>query len=261
MMRLLVLFAALFTTAAVGIFDPSREAGIDPRPGGQIPLNPPFRDENGNATTIHSLADGKPILLAPVLHACPNICGVTLQGLAHAIAGQRFRPGRDFVFIAFGIDPAEDAADARASLARLAAAVPSLPREAIHGLTGGQKEISAVTAALGYRYGQDGDSGQIAHLAASAVLTPDGHLVRWLYGIAPASRDLEVALADAGRGQTDSWAEQILLLCFHYDPQAGAYSSLAWTSLRLGLSVILLLGGGFVAWSIARERAKPRLRP
>ena len=113
-MIVLVLLLLLFTQPAAA-FDALSSSGIDPRLGAGIPLDGAFLDESGAAITLARLGGGRPIVLAPVLHACPNICSITLVGLAQAIAGQSYRPGRDFALVAFGIDPEETPADAAAS--------------------------------------------------------------------------------------------------------------------------------------------------
>jgi len=97
-------------------FDPFKMAGIDRRPNAAIPLDGSFADEAGQTVTLRQFSAGKPMLLVPVLHNCPNICGVTLSGLMEAIKGQRFRPPLDFTVVAFGIDPKEGPKQAQQSL-------------------------------------------------------------------------------------------------------------------------------------------------
>jgi protein SCO1/2 len=245
---------------AVGIaapFDPFNAAGIDRRPGAQVPLERSFTDENGRAASLRDWGEGKPVLLVPVLHRCPNLCGVTLSGLAQAIAAQPFIPGRDFVLVAFGIDPAEGPDAAKESLDGLEARFPGLPRSGIHALTGKAEDIAAVTGALGYRYAWDDRIGQYAHVAATAVLSADGHLSRWLYGLAPEPTDLRLALTEAGEGRVGGWTDQLLLLCYHFDPATGRYDSLVGWMLRIGGAGTVLGGGAWIAFAIRRERRRP----
>lgn len=251
MRRTLALIAAAFWLAA---FDPFQAAGIDPRLGARIPLDGTFREADGRAVSLGGLADGKPLVLVPVLHRCPNICGVTLAGLAQAIAAQRLRPGRDFTLVAFGIDPREGPAEAAADLADLRRAFPALPADGIHALTGTGEQIRAVTDALGYRYAWDDRIGQYAHVAAVAILRPDGTLNHWLYGLAPAPDALERAVDEAAQGQAGDWGQRMLLLCFHYDPMTGRNGPLIWTLLRTLGALVALGGGGWIAWSLWRGR-------
>lgn len=231
--------------ARVEPFDPFGAAGVDQRPGAQVPMDAVFQDEAGRRVTLRALADGKPLVIAPVQHHCPNICGLTLEGLSAAIGGQSYRPGRDFEVVALGIDPRERPADAAASERRL----PTGP--GVHALVGDAASVAAVTRALGYRYAWDPRIGQYAHIAAVAVLTPQGRLSHWLYGVAPTPTDLHLALTDAGAGRLGGIVEQIRLLCYHFDPKAGRYDSTVMTIARwmggvVTAGLILTIAG--LAW-------------
>ena len=234
-------------------FDPFGVAGIDPKPGAQVPLDGAFRDQAGRPVSLRQLARGKPLVIAPVQHHCPNICGLTLEGLRSAIGGQGYQPGRDFEAVALGIDPRERPADAQASEQHLADAAWA---GGVEALVGPAPDIAQVTHALGYRYGWDSRTGQYGHIAAVAVLTPDGRLARWLYGVAPRPQDLHLALTDAGRGRLGGIGEQIRLLCYHYDPQTGRYSSLVMGVLRaVGVGMTATLAG-FIAHLLWRDRVR-----
>jgi protein SCO1/2 len=259
LLLVLILSALGASPSAAAPFDPFKATGIDQKPNALIPLDLPFEDEAGHPVTLRALAGGKPMLLVPVLHNCPNICGVTLSGLMEAVEGQRFRPPGDFTIVAFGIDPREGPKEAQKSLHDLRLRFPDLASTGIHALTGKEADIRAVTDALGYRYAWDADIGQYAHDTAVAVLTTDGHLSRWLYGLAPRANDLKLALTGAGKGQTGDWSDQFLLLCYHYDPVTGRYSSLIGLALHIGGGATIALGGGGLALALLRERRRARL--
>lgn len=255
-MRALLAFIVVLSTCGSALaFDAFQAAGIDRRAGAALPLDLAFQDESGKPITLRQAGHGKPIVLAPVVHRCPNICGLTLAGLAQAVAGQKFVAGRDFTIIAFGIDPREGPADARQSLDKLRQSFPTL-RQGIRGFTGAERDIRTVTDRLGYRYGWDDDLQQYAHIAAVAVLTPDGRLSRWLYGISPDPVDLRLALTEAGNGKIGSWGDQLLLLCYHYDPQTGRYGSLIWMALRIGGAITVVAAAGLIGLAILRERRR-----
>lgn len=219
MRRRLLLILPLLVAAAP--FDPFGAATIDDRPGAVIPLDDIFRDQTGRAVTLRQVAAGRPILLAPVLHECPNFCGVTLDNLAGAVEQAAPAPNSAAV-VAFGIDPREGRAAAAADVRKIAADHPGAGARII-ALTGPAPAIRHVTDALGYRYAFDPRIGQYAHAAALAVLTPDGHLSRWLYGISQKPADLSAALADARAGRSGGIVDRLILLCYHYDPQQGRY--------------------------------------
>ncbi|MDY0884422.1 SCO family protein [Dongia soli] len=252
---LLLVMLMLFGRAAMA-FDPLKSTGIVQKQDSTVPMDQGFFDENSVPVTLRELAGGRPILLAPVLHNCPNICDVTLAGLMQAVQDQHFHAGRDFVIVAFGIDSREGPKDAAASMKKLKARFPWLDGEKIHGLTGSSAAISKVMSALGYRYAWDQEIGQYAHIAATAVLTPTGKLTHWLYGLAPEASDLSLALTEAGEGQVGDWGDQILLLCYHYDPKTGRYSSIIWTSLRIGGAATIVVVVSLIGSALLRERAR-----
>lgn len=257
---LIALLLAAAPAYAEAPFDAFKATGIDQKPDAIIPLDLPFLDENGKEVTLRGLSGGKPIVLVPVLHNCPNICGVTLSGLMQAVAAQHFRPGTDFALVAFGIDPKEGPNDAKNSLEELRRRFPKLLRDGVHALTGTAANVHAVTNALGYRYAWDAEINQYAHIAATSVLTPQGKLSRWLYGLAPTATDLKLALTEAGQGEIGSWTDQVLLLCYCYDPQTGQYSSIISTALRIGGGTTAAICLGGVGWAFARERRKQQRR-
>lgn len=248
------LFCLLLLAGPAWAFDPLTAARIDRRPNAQIPLDRVFVERTGQETTLGRLADGKPILLVPVQYNCPNICGVTLSGLFRAITAQKFRPGVDFTLVTIGIDAREKPQDVGHLFDRVAAAFPSFPEETMHGLTGTADDIAAVTAALGYRYAWDPDLRQFDHVAATAVLTPQGRLSTWLYGVAPEPLDLKLALTEAGAGRIGRWTDQLLLLCYHYDPATGSYTPIAWIALRIIAALVLLAILLLIGRAVLRER-------
>jgi protein SCO1/2 len=240
-------------------FDPFAKAGIDRRPNAAVPLDTAFRDESGRRLTLREVAEGRPILLVPVVHRCPNICGLTLAGIGEAVQLQKFASGRDFTLIAFGIDPREGPDAAAQSIEGLRQNFPAL-QAGVHGLTGDAASIAAVMKPLGYRYEWDADLNQYAHIAAVAVLTPDGRLSRWLYGITPDPTDVRLALTEAGEGEVGSWADQLLLLCYHYNPQTGRYGPLIWTVLRVAGGAIALFGIAWIGLALRGERRRQATR-
>lgn len=247
--RLPILLAALLAASPAGAqagFDPFGEARIDGKGGARVPIDVPFLDARGRRTSLRALAAGKPLLLVPVLHHCPNICGATLAGVAQAVASQKLRPGRDFTLVAFGIDPREGPQAARDDLVQIKA------RDGVYALTGQRKAIRSVTDAIGYHYAWNDRIGQYAHAAATAVISPDGRLTGWLYGLTPRPIDLERALRAARSGQSGSFGEALLLLCYHYDPATGHYTPAIEKILRLA-GGITVAGLGLLIFHLRRR--------
>jgi len=249
--RLLALFAALLMPGpalAQSGFDPFGQASIDGRPGARVPMDLAFLDADGRRTSLRAVAGGKPMLLVPVLHHCPNICGATLAGVTQAVARQKLRPARDFALVAFGIDPREGPQAARDDLAQIRM------REGVHALTGERQAIRSVTDAIGYHYAWDARIGQYAHAAAAAVISPEGRLTGWLYGLTPRPTDLERALRSARSEQPGSFGDALLLLCYHYDPATGRYTPAIEKILRLAGGVTVV-GIGLLIFRLRRAVA------
>jgi protein SCO1/2 len=249
----LILLAMLASASPACAFDALTAARIDPRPNAEVPIDQTLLDQSGQRTTLRALAAGKPILLVPVQFHCPNICGVTLAGLLQAVTRQKFTSGDDFALVAFSIDPTEAPQDAKQLLGRLSAEFPSV---AVQGLADENGNIAALTEAIGYRYAWDPELKQFDHVAAIAVLTPHGRLSNWLYGVAPEPRDLELALTEAGAGRVGRWTDQLLLLCYHYDPVSGHYTPIIWTLLRILSAAALVVALLCLARALLRERLR-----
>lgn len=257
MKRALLILPMLWALTAAAPFDPFAMARIDERPGAQVPLDTVVIDSDGARRSLAAIGAGRPVLLAPVLHDCPNLCGVTLDGLARAMREAGIVGDRDAAVVALGIDPKESPGDAAGAAARLAGRHPETAGR-VHAVVADQPTIRAVTGALGYHYAWDPRIGQYAHAAAVAVLTPDGRFARWLYGIAPDPADLRAALAEARAGRIGGWTRRLVLLCYHYDPATGRYSlAIDWLLRGLGLltAVALLL---YIV--VARRRETGRAR-
>jgi protein SCO1/2 len=243
MKRALLMLPALWALTAATPFDPFAMARIEEHPGARIPLAAIVIESDGAHRSLAAIGAGKPVLLAPILHDCPNLCGVTLDGLATAMREAGVAGDRGAAVVAFSIDPKETPADARHAAARLARRHPETAGR-VHAAVADERTIQAITGALGYHYAWDPRIGQYAHAAAVAVLTPDGRFARWLYGIAPDPADLRAALAEARAGRTGGWTRRLVLLCYHYDPETGRYSlAIDWLLRGLGMltAVALLL--------------------
>ncbi|HEY2708520.1 MAG TPA: SCO family protein [Caulobacteraceae bacterium] len=243
--------AAATAACAAPTQDPSSLASIAPPPDAQAPMNLAFRDQHGGDVTLGDLAAGRPLVLVPVQHTCRNLCGLTLEALRSAWGRSPAADTDGVALVAFGIDPRETPSDAAASAAQLGGG----PR--VEALVGDSASVAAVTRALGYRYTWISATGQYAHLAAVAVLTPDGRLVRWLPGLGVKPTELQAILEEARHGQAPSLADDIRLLCFHFDPSTGRYTLAIWrlTEAAAGLTAALVAGGVGLAFWRERRRA------
>ena len=260
--RLLLAVLLLFVSPlsyAEPPFDPFEVSGIEARPGAQVPLDLRFTDQQGRQRRLAELFGKRPVLLLPLYYTCPNVCGSQLASLLQMLDGLPYRAGEDYELVAFSFKPDETPADARTEQAKLARRWPALADSpGVHLLTGSAAASSALAEALGFRYAYDEKSGEYAHVTAVAALSRDGRLSRWLYGLGYQPDDLRLALLEAGQGRVGDFTDQLLLLCYHYDPKTGGYSSLVIEALQLGGGATVLLLGGFILFNLRRERGGRR---
>ncbi|MCI0605737.1 SCO family protein [bacterium] len=220
---------------------------IEQKLNAQIPVDAEFKDENGKSVRLSDLLKGKPAILTLVYYECPMLCTQVLNGLVSSLRPLTFTPGNEFNIITISFDPTETSELARSKkLAYLKEYERTDVSRGWYFLTGDAKSIERVTQAAGFRYMYDQKIDQYAHGSGIMVLTPQGKVARYFYGIEYSTRDLRFALIEASQNRIGSIADKVLLYCFHYDPSVGKYSAYAINLIRLGGIVTVLLLGGFI---------------
>ena len=254
--RVAIFIAALAFArgAAAQIMDPTQNIGvrpellkdvtIDQRLNNSIPLDLKFRDEHGQPVTLGQFFTGKPVVLSLVYFSCPMLCTEELNGLDRSLKLLPMSIGKDFEVVTVSIDPTDQPILAEAKR-DLYTGMYGRPGAAAgwHFLTGENSQIKSLADAVGYHYAYDAQSKQYAHAALLILLTGQGTVSRYLYGVNYPSRDLRLALEDASNGKIGSPVDQILLFCYHYDPHTGKYG--------LVISRVIQLGGGITILAIA----------
>jgi protein SCO1/2 len=185
------------------------------------------------------------------------LCSLSVEGLARSLKAINLDAGRDFNVVTVSFDPRDTPARSRAK--KEAAMVHYGRNRAADGwrfLSGDETEIRRVTSAVGFRYTWDESIKQYAHPAGVVVLTPQGQIARYLFGIEYAAKDLRLSLVEASKGNVGTVVDQLLLLCYHYDPKIGKYGPLAMSAMRTGGMITLLLLGCLVIALVKRERKK-----
>ncbi len=219
-----------------------KDVAFDQKLNTAIPLDLKFRDEKGNAVELGEFFGQKPVILTLVYYQCPMLCTQVLNSLAYSLKEVPLELGKDFEVVTVSIDPTERPvlAEAKRQLYVGIYARPGV-EQGWHFLTGDEPQIKALAAAVGFHYAYDKTSGQFAHPSGIMVLTPDGRLARYFYGIEYPPRDLRFGLEEASAGKIGSPVDQILLYCYHYDPATGKYGLLISRVLQ-GAGLITMLG-------------------
>lgn len=232
-----------------------RDVGIDQHLNQQVPLDLPFRNEAGETVTLRSLMRGKPVILSLAYYQCPMLCTLVLNGLVSAMRALPFDAGNEFDVITVSFNPKDTP---ELATKKKATYIEDYRREGAaqgwHFLTGDEASIKQLTDAVGFRYKYLPDKDQFAHAAGIFVLTPEGVLSRYFYGVEFAPRDLKFGLMDAANGKIGSPVDQLMLFCFQYDPSTGRYTSEVMTAIRIGGVLTLLALGAFMFRTWRRDR-------
>jgi protein SCO1/2 len=236
-----------------------REIGFDQNLNGQLPLDTPFKDESGRAVTLGDYFGKRPVVMVFAYYDCPMLCTVVINGLASALNVLSLEPGRDFEIVTVSFNPRDTPDGASAKKASYIARYKQPGgADAWHFLTGDQTSIDRVTKAAGFRYIWDEETQQFAHPTGVMVLTPDGRLSRYLFGIEYGPRDLRYGIVDASNGKVGSAVDSLLLYCYHYDPAAGKYSIAIMRLVRAGGAATVLALGAFIFAMTRKERREKR---
>lgn len=235
------------------------EVGIDQHLNEQVSPELQFLDESGKPVKLGDYFGKKPIVLSLVYYDCPQLCNQVLSGFVMALRGMTFKPGEEFTAVTVSFDPREKpdlAARKKDSYIR-SYGRPSAA-SGWHFLTGDENSIRALAKTVGFRYTWDEATKQYAHLSGIMVLTPQGRVSRYFYGVEYAPRDLRLGLVEASEGKIGSLADQVMLLCFHYDPTTGKYGVILINLIRIG--GILTLIGLMTLFVIFKSRNKGRAK-
>lgn len=230
--------------------------GIEQRIGQTVPLDLIFTDERGEQVELGRYFGRRPVILALVYYECPMLCTQVLNGLTSALGVMNFEPGREFDVVAVSFNPKEGpglAAQKKASYLQRYGRPHTA--DGWHFLTGTEESIRRLTESVGFQYAYDEKTGQYAHGAAIELLTANGTIARYFYGIEYSPRDIRLGLIEASEGRLGSPIDSVLLLCYHYDPATGQYGTAVLNLVRLGGIATVLAFLTFLAVSLRRERA------
>lgn len=219
-----------------------KSVGIDQKMGAEVPLDVPFSDESGQLVTLRQFID-KPVILALVYYQCPSLCNMVLNGVLRSVKNLQMTAGEDYNVVAVSFDPRETP---EMAAAKKVSYVNGYNRASggrgWHFLTGQEKSSKALADAVGFHFAFDNLSNQYAHSSGIILLTPEGRVSRYFYGIEYPVRDLRLGLVEASNRAIGSPVDAVMLYCYHYDPANGKYGMVIMNVLRLfGFATVALL--------------------
>ena len=221
--------------------------GIEQHLDAQVPPDLTFRDETGKTVKLADYFGRKPLILNLVYYNCTMLCGEALAGLASAMRLVKFDVGNEFDVVTVSFDPRETPEMAAAKKKDYVGRY-GRPNAAAgwHFLTGQPESINALTKAVGFQYQYDAKTNQYAHATAIMVLTPQGRISRYFYGVDFPPKDLRMGLVEASQGKIGNAVDAVLLYCYHYDPETGKYGAMVANILRLAAAATILFMGTFL---------------
>jgi protein SCO1/2 len=236
-----------------------QNVGIEQHLNGQVPPDLTFVDDSGRTVHLGDYFGKKPLILNLVYYNCTMLCGEALAGLTGAMKMVKFNVGDEFDVITVSFNPQETpevaAAKKQDYLKRYGRAGAA---SGWHFLTGPPESINALTKAVGFQYQYDPKINQYAHATAIMVLTPQGRISRYFYGVDYPPKDLRMGLVEASQGKIGNAVDQVLLYCYHYDPNTGKYGAIVSNILKLGAGLTILLLGGLLFILFRLDKAATR---
>lgn len=238
-------------------FTPSdlQEIGIDQHLDEQIPLDLQFKDETGNTVQLAQFFHpGRPVILNLVYYQCPMLCGEVMNGLVSAMGVMKFTAGKEFEVVTVSIDPRETP---DLALAKKKTYMERYNRPGAengwHFLTGDQHNIDVLAKTMGFKYRYDAKLNQFIHAAGIALVTPQGKMAQYYYGVEYSPKDLRLGLIEASQDKIGNIVDQVVLYCYHYDPNTGKYGAVISNILRIGGALTMVMLGGFIVLMLRRD--------
>jgi protein SCO1/2 len=263
-MFMLLLSLGSFAGGEGSLHMPSELQGIqiDDKPGAQLPLDLPLVDHEGRALKLgnyFNTGDGLPVVMAVGYYGCPMLCGLVLKGLTDVMQKASFKLGKDYNVISVSIDHREKQDLAKAKRANFLTSLGVDTNTALWPFhVTEEKDIKKLAETIGFNFRYDPKSDQYAHGAGIFVFSPTGVLSRVLWGIEYKPMDFRLAIVEASQGKVGSFADKVLLSCFHFDPDSHKYGVYIFGVMRLAGLITIVILGSFLLLQFRRER-KPAL--
>jgi protein SCO1/2 len=244
-------------TTSMGLPPVLKKVGIDQKLNEKVPLDAVFKDEEGREVRLGQFFKGKPVVLSLVYYTCPMLCNQILNGMLSSFRQISFNAGEQFEVINVSFDPRDTPAIAAAKKQTYIKAYNRAGGEAAwHFLTGDEANVRRLADAVGFRYLWDEQTKQFAHASGIMILTPEGKLARYFYGVEYPPRDLRLGLVEASQNRIGTPVDTLMLYCYHYDPATGKYGAVVMNIMRVAgvITVGLMVGLFFFLRKISRRR-------
>jgi protein SCO1 len=223
----------------------------------QVPVDLTFTNDRSEEVTLAESMNGRPTIFVLAYYRCPMLCNQVLNGVARCVQGLDFEPGEDIEIVVVSFDPTDTVELAATKKEAVVHAFNhNADGDGWHFLVGSEKNVAAAAESVGFVYQYDEASQQYAHASGIVVLTPDGSVSKYFYGIDYPTSDVRLGLVEASEGKIGSAVDALLLYCFHYDPLTGRYGLAIMRVIRAGgvMTVAAILG--FITVSLRRERKR-----
>ena len=227
---------------------------IDEKVGAYVSKGFVFTNEKGKRIRFGKYLNKKPVLFTIIYYKCPNLCQLQLNGLLEGINGLRISPD-EFEFVALSMDHSEKAPLARSKKKSYLKRYKKQKGANWHFLTGDKRSIKKISEQVGFNFKWNEKEKQFAHLPVAYILTPEGQISRYIYGVEVRSKTLNLSLVEASMGRIGGVFERILLFCFQFDPRKNRYTLYAYNLMRATgvITVILLLALLLPVWWRAKK--------
>ena len=239
---------------------PKRLKGVDviEHLGDAVPESLAFKDQDGKSVTLGQyLHGGVPVILTFNYSSCPMLCSLQLTAFVEGLKKLQYSPNKQFRIVTVLLDPKETNDTARRFRSRYLSQYNRPGTEAgWNFLTGSDENIHALAKAVGFTYNYNEVRAEYVHPAVLTLLSPDGRVARYLYGIEYPEKTLRLGLVEASEGRVGTSLDRLVLYCFHYDSAEGRYAPIAARIMQLGGGVSVLLLSGFLTVLIRRDKKR-----
>lgn len=232
--------------------------GIDQKLNSQIPLDVPFVDSNGQTVELGQYFGKRPVVLSLVYYDCPMLCPETLQGITDALRNTTLKMGSDYEVVTVSFNPKETPQIAAAAKQQWLSKLGNPDaQQGWHFLTGSQDSIAKLASAAGFRYKWDAMTNQFNHATAIMVVTPEGRISKYFYGVVYSPRDLRLGLIQAADNKIGTAVDAILLFCCKYNLSTGKYDVLVSRVLSIAGAFTIIVLGSFLIFLAKYKGHRP----